>query len=160
MALRLTITSKDVKAEKLVKPGWYATQIQKTAQEMAKDKESFNFVIDVVGMEEDAKGVPVKCFFSEKFIQNINPLVRATGPLQGIKEPLNEETGLDPKYDLEKTENNVVYAQWVTDKGKDGQGKARNQIADWAPLPANHPLYVDTGGGSASDIPASGFKAG
>ena len=142
MGLRLTISAKEVKAEKLVKPGWYATKITKVDKLVAKDKESENFVFDVEGMEGDSAGVPVKTFFSEKFIQNINPLIRATGPLQGIPQPLSEETGLHPDYDLEKTQNAVIYAQWATDKGKDGQQKARNAIVDWAPLPNGHPLAV------------------
>ena len=157
MALRLSISAKDVKAEKLVKPGWYATQIKKINQEIAKDKESHNFVIDVIGREDDSNGVPVKCFFSEKFIQSINPFVRATGPLQGIQNPLSEDTGLDPNYELKKAEENVVYAQWITDKGKDGQQKARNQIADWAPLPSTHPLYVDQSGANSA-VGAGGFE--
>ena len=157
MALRLSITAKDVKAEKLVKPGWYATVVKKITQEIAKDKESHNFVVDVLGKEDDSDGVPVKCFFSEKFIQSINPFVRATGPLQGIPEPLSEEKGLDENYALEKAVENVVYAQWVTDKGKDGQQKARNQIADWAPLPSTHPLYVEPGD-AAADVGAEGFE--
>ena len=156
MALRLSISAKDVKAEKLVKPGWYATQVKKVNQEIAKDKESHNFVIDVIGREDDSDGVPVKCFFSEKFIQSINPFVRATGPLQGIPEPLSEETGLDGNYKLEETVENVVFAQWVTDKGKDGQQRARNQISDWAPLPSTHPLYVDSAG-DVAEVPAAGF---
>ena len=157
MALRLSISAKDVKAEKLVKPGWYATRIKKITQEIAKDKESHNFVVDILGQEDDSEGVPVKCFFSEKFIQSINPFVRATGPLQGIPDPLSEDKGLDPNYALEKAVENVVYAQWITDKGKDGQQKARNQIADWAPLPDTHSLYVDTTG-STADVGAGGFE--
>lgn len=158
MAIRLQITSKEVKAEKIVKPGWYATKIENPRVEPAKDKESENYIVDAVGMEEDADGVPCRCFFSEKFIQNINPLVRATGEQQGIPNPLSEEAGLDPAYDFAKTNGNIVLAQWKTDRGKDGNEKARNVIVDWAPLPQDHPLRAQISGGSkATSVGASGF---
>lgn len=155
MGLRLTITAKEVKAEKIVKPGWYPTRILKILKEVSKDKESENFIVDVEGLEGDAAGVPCKVFFSEKFIQSINPLVRATAEQQGISTDavLSEETGLHPDYDLEKIVGNVVDAKWVTNRGKSGEDKPRNAVDDWAPLKAGSPFYP---GGLTSAVPAVG----
>jgi len=158
MSIKLSIGSKEVKAEKVVKPGWYATKINDPKEELAKDKESINYTLEATGQEGDATNVPTKCFFSEKFIQNINPLVRATGPLQGIPNPLSEDTGIDPRYDFEKINGNIVFAQWKTDRGKDGQEKAKNVIVDWAPLPKDHPLAVKGAGESAAPVSAGGFE--
>jgi hypothetical protein len=157
MAIRLAITAKEVKAEKIVKPGWYPTKILKVTKEIAKDKESENFVVDVEGLEGDASGVPCKVFFSEKFIQSINPLVRATSEQQGIptEKVLTEEAGIDPNYDLEKIVGATVDAKWVTNRGKSGDDKPRNAIDDWAPLKAGSPFYQ--GPPSSTTIGAAGF---
>lgn len=156
----LQIGAKEVLAEKLVKPGWYPTFIEAIDKQTAKDKESENFIIDVIGKEGDSNGVPCKCFFSEKFIQNINPFIRATGPLQGIPNPLSEESGLDKAYDLEKAQKCVVLAKWATNRGKDGQDKPRNSIEDWAPLPADHPLNsMNVGvGATTPKVGVGGFE--
>lgn len=155
MTMRLSITAKDVKAEKLVKPGWYATRIVKVEKEPAKDKQSENYVVDVEGLEGDSTGVPCKVFFSEKFIQSILPLIRATGPLQGIPNPTSEETGLDPNYDLQKCVGNQIAGKWVTNRGKTGEEKGRNAIDDWAPLEASSPFSQATQ--SAAPVAVTGF---
>lgn len=128
--MRLNITPKDVKASKIVRPGWYLAKIDEVKEELAKDKESTNIVVDFTGLEGDATGVPFKNWFSEKFPQGAIPFVKATGGR------VTEEEGLDPDYDFERQVGKTVKIHVITDRGKDGQGKPRNAIDDFAPASA------------------------
>lgn len=143
MAIQLTITGKDVKADKVVRPGWYLALITAVVQEIAKDKESHNIVVDVEGLEGDCAGVPIKCWFSEKFPQGAIAFVRATGG------KISEETGVDPAYDFEKQVQKRVKIKLVHNRGKSGDEKPRNMIEDWAPAdPAGEaaPAVMAVGG--------------
>lgn len=130
MPIRMNITPKDVKAQKIVRPGWYPVEIKEVKQELAADKESQNTRVDVEGLDGDAAGVPVPTWFSEKFTQGAIPFVKATGGR------VTEEEGVDPDYDFEAQVGKRVMAHIVTSRGKTGQDKPRNQIDDWAPLTA------------------------
>lgn len=161
MRLQDLISGKEVLAEKLVRPGWYPTKIEEIDEKLAKDKESMNIIVDVTGGPDcDAAGVPQKNFFSEKFIQNINPFIRATSAQQGIpkEKVLDEKTGLHPDYDIKKTKGVYVYAQWATDRGKDGQDKPRNSIVDWAELPKEL-AHLNPTPAVAGAVGAAGFEA-
>jgi hypothetical protein len=59
MAIRMNITPQDVKAQKIVRPGWYPVEIKEVKEELASDKESTNVRVNVEGLDGDAKGVPV-----------------------------------------------------------------------------------------------------
>lgn len=128
MAIRLSITPEDVRAEKLVRPGWYPVEIKEVKEAMAKDQVSSNIVVDVEGLEGDAKQVPIKNFFSEKFPQGGIAFARACGA------KITEEEGIDPNFDWELQKGRKVKAHIVTNKGKSGQDKPRNAIDDWAPM--------------------------
>jgi len=151
----LQITAKDVKAAKLVKPGWYATKITDLKNEVGKDKESENFIAEVEGMEGDAQGVPAAGVFPEKYPQLAIAYVNATGRAMGINKAADEEKGLDPLYRFEAAKGLVVYAQWGTWRGKDGSEKPRNNITDWAPLPTEHPMNSMNVSSNVSEAPAS-----
>jgi len=127
MAIRLNITPTDVKAQKLVRPGWYNVKVVEVKEELAKDKESTNIVVDIVGLEGDADGVPVKNWFSEKFPQGGISFVKACGG------QVSEETGVDPSFDWERQVGKTVKAHIVTNRGKDGQQPPRNSVDEWAP---------------------------
>ena len=127
MAIRMNITPNDVKAQKLVRAGWYNVRIEAVKQELASDKTSHNTRIDVIGLDGDAAGVPVPTWFNEKFSQGAIPFVRATGG------KVTEEDGLDPDYDFEVQVGKTVMAHIVTSRGKTGNDKPRNQVDDWAP---------------------------
>lgn len=124
---KLNITPKDVKAQKLVRPGWYLAKITEVMESLAKDKESTNIVVDVEGAEGDCLGVPIKTWFSEKFTQGAIPFVKATGGR------VTEEEGIDPDYDFENQVNKTVKIHVVTSRGKNNDEKPRNVIDDWAP---------------------------
>jgi hypothetical protein len=130
MAIRMNITPQDVKAQKIVRPGWYPVEIKEVKEELASDKESTNVRVNVEGLDGDAKGVPVPTWFSEKFTQGAIPFVKATGGR------VDEESGIDPDYDFGAQEGKRVMAHIVTSRGKTGNDKPRNQIDDWAPLTA------------------------
>ena len=130
MPIRMNITPKDVKAQKIVRPGWYPAEIKEVKSEVASDKESMNTRVDVEGLEGDAMGVPVPTWFSEKFVQGAIPFVKATGGR------VTEEEGVDPDYDFEAQVGKKVMVHIVTSRGKSGNDKPRNQIDDWAPLSA------------------------
>lgn len=154
----LQITAKDVKASKLVKSGWYATKVIDIKNEVAGDKESEICVVELEGMEGDSEGVPARSVFSEKFPQSAVPFVIATGKAQGIENPVDEKTGVDPRYKWEGSKNRVIYCQWGTWRGKDGTEKPRNNIVDYAPLPEGHALStMNVGGSAAPAVGASGF---
>ena len=138
MAIRMNITPNDVKAQKLVRPGWYTFLIQLVKQELASDKASNNVRVDVIGLDGDATGVPIPTWFSEKFTQGAIPFVKATGGR------VTEEEGIDPDYDFEAQVGKKVMAHVVTSRGKTGNDKPRNQIDDWAPISgvASEPVEV------------------
>jgi hypothetical protein len=127
MAIKMNITPKDVKAQKIVRPGWYPAEITDVRQELASDKESQNTRVDVIGLEGDAKDVPIPTWFSEKFTASAIPFVKATGGR------VDEEEGIDPDYDFELQKGKRVMVHIVTSRGKTGNDKPRNQIDDWAP---------------------------
>lgn len=128
MPIRHTITGKDVKATKIVKPGTYHFRIISVKNELASDKESENTVVDVEGLEGDANGVPVKSWFTEKnvFAQHVS-FTKACGA------KVDEETGVDPEFDWEAQVGKVVRGKLVTNRGKDGNGQPRNAIEEWYP---------------------------
>lgn len=125
--IRMNITPQDVKSQKLVRPGWYLVKILEIKEELAKDKESTNIVLDVVGNEGDAMGVPIKVWFSEKFPAGAIGFVKACGGR------VSEDEGVDPSFDWESQRGRSVKAKIVTNRGKDGQDKPRNAIDEWAP---------------------------
>jgi len=127
MAIRMNITPQDVKAQKIVRPGWYGAEIKEVRQEVASDKESMNTRIDIVGLDGDAMGVPIPTWFSEKFPQSAIPFIKATGGR------VTEEEGVDPDYDFEAQVGKRVMIHIVTSRGKTGNDKPRNQVDDWAP---------------------------
>lgn len=159
MNLGLQISAKDVKASKLVKSGWYATRVVDLKNEVAGDKESEIMVVEIEGMEGDCEGVPCRAVFSEKFPQSAVPFVIATGKAQGIEKPVDEEKGVDPKFRWDACKSKVVYCQWGTWRGKDGTEKPRNNITDWAPLPAGHALsHLNPTSGAPAAVGAGGFE--
>jgi hypothetical protein len=128
MPIRMNITPKDVKAQKIVRPGWYASEIKEVSQGISADKESTNTRVDIEGLDGDAAGVPVPTWFSEKFPQGAIAFVKATGGR------VTEEEGIDPEYDFEAQVGKKVMAHIVTSRGKSGNDKPRNQVDDWAPM--------------------------
>ncbi len=127
MPIRMNITPNDVKAQKLVRSGWYNARITDVTQKVAADKQSNNTIIEVIGLDGDAKDVPIPTWFNEKFAQGAIPFVKATGGR------VTEEEGVDPDYDFEAQIGKTVMIHVVTSRGKTGNEKPRNQIDDWAP---------------------------
>ena len=135
---RLQITPADVKASKLVKPGWYLTKIVKYSYELNKAKDAYNHVYEVVGAEGDANGVPLKLWMSEKAARFHIPFIVACGGT------VNEETGID--FEMAAAEGQTVRGKWETQQ-QEGQ-RPQNTITDWAPVGA-----VVTGGPSNVAVP-------
>jgi len=80
--LKLQITPQDAKAAKILKPGPYRFKIDKVYGKLSKDKgegKSMNYWFELVGLEGEAKDVPIRCIFNEKFITPIIPLLQALG---------------------------------------------------------------------------------
>lgn len=127
MPIRMNITPNDVKAQKIVRTGWYNARIEGVKQEVASDKVSNNVRVDVVGLDGDCTSVPIPTWFNEKFTQGAISFVRATGGR------VTEEDGVDPDYDFEAQIGKTVMIHVVTSRGKTGNDKPRNQIDDWAP---------------------------
>lgn len=128
MPIRHSITGKDVKATKIIKPGTYHFRIISVKQELASDKESENTVIDVEGLEGDALGIPIKLWFTEKgvFPQHVS-WCRACGA------KVDENDGVDPNFDWEAQVGKIIRGKVVTSRGKDGNGMPRNDVPEWYP---------------------------
>jgi hypothetical protein len=144
MPIRMNITPNDVKAQKLVRSGWYNAKITDVKQELAADKQAYNTRIDVIGIDGDCAGVPIPTWFSEKFAQGAIPFVKATGGR------VTEDEGIDPEYDFEAQIGKTVMVHVVTSRGKTGNDKPRNQIDDWAPVASVN---------SSSQVAVTGFDS-
>lgn len=136
MAIRLTISAEDAKRGKKVKNGWYRTRVTEIKEELNKAKDATNIVVDLVGMEGDALGVPVRHYISEKFPTGAVVFLTSFGV------PVGEEGGT---FDFEGLRNREVNAQWNYDADQ-----KRNTLVDFAPLTAG------IGATTATTAPAPG----
>jgi len=122
MGLRFQVSASDVKRSKLIKPGWYLFSVVDVRVEKAKDGQSNNIVIDLVGKEGDAKDVPVRTWISEKAPGLAVPAIKAFGG------DVSEETGAD--FDFEGIRG--MDARLLIETGE-YEGRKNNSIKDWAP---------------------------
>lgn len=141
MGMRFQVTPQDVKRSKTVRPGWYLATVTKVALEDSKDGQSKNIVIDLLGNEGDAEGVPFKTWVSEKAPGLAVPIIKAFGG------QVSEEAGAD--FDFESIRGKSVRIEIVTDKY---QGRPTNKINDWAPTA----LSGDSGA-APSSVPVEGL---
>jgi hypothetical protein len=131
---RMTFTLDDVKASKLIKPGWFPVLLKEFTSEINSKKDAMNEVLDaeIADRESEFFGTPIKHWFSEKGVRMPGGAVsfaRAFNPKASDEEIAKEGIDYDSKRGL------YIYAKIETNRGKDGQDPPRNVIADWAPLP-------------------------
>jgi hypothetical protein len=125
MAL-LTITPAEIKRRKIIKPGWYHFKITEYALDRSKsDNTAFNHVFDGTGLEGDAKEVPIKVFFPEKYPDMAIGIVEAF-----LGKKLSEETGLTD-FDMANIKGAILRAH--VNPQKDKNQVMRNNIDEWAP---------------------------
>lgn len=121
----LTITPQEIKRRKIVKAGWYHLKCTDVRYEKSKDKESYNHIFDLVGLEDDAKDVPFMVFVPEKYPDMAIGLVQAF-----LGKKLDENSGL-PDFDPRNIKGSILRAH--VDPAKDKNGNMRNNIDEWAP---------------------------
>lgn len=73
---KLSLSKRDVAAGTILEPGLYDAKITAVSMQPAKDKQSNNYVVE---FEIGDQGVPLKKYFSEKYLAAIVPLLKAAG---------------------------------------------------------------------------------
>jgi len=122
MPFRFQVSPQDVKRSKSVRPGWYEAEVTGVKVEDAKDGQSKNIVIDLLGKEGDAMNVPFRTWVSEKAPGLAVPIIKAFGGT------VSEDEGAD--FDFETIKGMMVRVEIITEKY---QGRPQNKINDWAP---------------------------
>lgn len=81
--MKIELTPSDVKAEKILEPGWYKFQLEHT-EDKASSSGDGSMVAHMrwLGLSGAAEGVPVRCYLSEKSKSLVKSLIEA---LQGTK---------------------------------------------------------------------------
>jgi hypothetical protein len=146
---RLSISPDDFKRAKLVKPGWYPTLLVNIEEELAKNKESMNIVLDCENADRDSDfyGVMCKHWLSEKGVSYAGgavSLAKAFTPTMDESKVNNVEYG--------DFKGRYIYAKWNTFRGKDGNDPPQNRIEDWAPLPKKYADLANAIKEAASDV--------
>jgi hypothetical protein len=123
---KLQIKPSDLKAGKIVKPGWHVVEITNYVEELNKNKDANNHVFDFVGVSADCVGVPFKIWISEKAPAILGgPLVKALG------QPVNDDEGISIDFQKENLVGKKVKANIVTGSYNN---RPKNEITDFAPV--------------------------
>lgn len=123
---KLTIKPSDIKAGKIVKPGWHVLEITDYVEEPNKAKDANNHVFDFLGQDADTKDVPFKIWISEKAPAILGvPLAKALG------QQINEDEGITLDFQKDALVGKKVKANIVTGSY---MNKPKNEIIDFAPL--------------------------
>ena len=77
--MRFNITREDLLSGTVVEPGWYLCEVKSCVDELAKDAQSTNSVVDFRILEGKFEGVTIRTWFSEKLPRIIVPLAKAFG---------------------------------------------------------------------------------
>ena len=122
--MRLNVTPEDMKASKIVKPGWNVLEVTDNVTKPNKEGDAMNVEFSFVGRGGDADGVPFKYWLSEKAPGFSVALLTALG------------------FKLSETEANTVELKDGQFKGKRVKAKIetgtynnrkQNQISEFAP---------------------------
>lgn len=122
--MRLNVTPQDMKASKIVKPGWHILEITENVTKPNKEGDAMNVEFSFVGAEGDAKDVPFKYWLSEKAPGFSIQLLTALG------------------FKLSETEANTIDIKDGQFKGRKVKAKIeigmynnrkQNQISEFAP---------------------------
>jgi hypothetical protein len=76
--MKFTITSADIKRNKVLEPNWYTVKITKIEEKPAKDQESINKWVhfEVLSHDESINGVPLRRCFNEKAPGFVIPFIK------------------------------------------------------------------------------------
>lgn len=73
---KISFSKRDIAAGTILEPGLYKAKISTVSTQPTKDKTSMNYVIEfLIGDQE----VPLRKFFSEKYVSPMIPLLKAAG---------------------------------------------------------------------------------
>jgi len=122
---KLTISPRDMKMGKIVKPGWHVVEITNYVEEPNKAQDANNHVFDFVGLSAGAENVPFKIWISEKAPAILGvPLAKALG------QTINEDEGITLDFVKENLVGKKVKANIVTGSYNN---RPKNEITDFAP---------------------------
>ena len=120
---RLSLTPQDVLRSKILKPGIYTFEVSAVNEETNKAGDAQNIVVDFVGVEGMAQGVPVRVWFSEKAPGMAVPFIKALGG--SVSE--TESTS----FEFAQATGRKVRLQIENEKY---MGKLQNTVAGYAPV--------------------------
>lgn len=123
---KLNIGVRDMKAGKIVSPGWKTLEISDYIEELNKSKDAQNHVFDFTGVDGDAKDVPFKIWISEKA-----PAILGVPLLKALGVPVNEEEGINIDFQKENLVGKKVKALVQTGTYNN---RPKNEIVDFAPV--------------------------
>lgn len=98
--MKLNFSKRDVAAGTILEPGLYAAKIATVSQQAAKDKQSMNYVVELLVGDNE---VPVRKFYNEKFLSPMIPLLKAAGAdvdADGFEIDLNALVGVELKVSI------------------------------------------------------------
>ena len=125
--MKLTVTSEDKKRTKVAQPGWVTLEITGVKDELAKDRQSMNAVIDFLIVSSGTnEGIPIRYWVNEKFPAMHRSLIEA---LLGGSTSDDEATAFDfsPTLKGRKVLANVV-------NNKLDSGRIVNNVDEFKPL--------------------------
>jgi hypothetical protein len=122
---KLSIKPSDLKAGKIVKPGWHVVEIIDYVEELNKNKDANNHVFDFVGVSAEVNGVPFKIWISEKAPAILGaPLIKALG------QQVNDDEGIVIDFQKDNLVGKKVKANIITGSYNN---RPKNEITDFAP---------------------------
>lgn len=122
--MKIDLTPSDVKADKILEPGWYKFQLEHTEDKLSNAGDGSTVAhMKWLGIEGAAEGVPVRLYLSEKSKSLQKALVEA---LSGSK--VSEETGITTEITNDNARGRTVEA-FI----KNGlyEGRTQNVINDF-----------------------------
>lgn len=109
---KISFTKSDLLERKNLKAAWYKAKVVAIKEELAKDKESTNYVTQFVVSEGENVGVPIRHWFSEKAMGRIVDFVKCFGDVKEgqdieLQEFVNREVMVFAAFDPEFKWNKI-----------------------------------------------------
>lgn len=130
MPLKVTLTPTQLKARKVVEPDWHAATIKDITRQKNKAGDSYNYVVDLVGLEGEAQDVPFKTWISEKdnAIGQLAEIAWAAGLISQEERDSADNTGVT--FDVEEAIGNRVEIKTALDEFN---GQPTNRVVGFRP---------------------------
>lgn len=120
--MKFQVTKEDLMRGTVVEPGWYNVEVAAANDELAKDGQSTNCVVDFKIIEGKFEGVKVRTWFSEKAPGMVVPFATAFG----IKFDPQKGGDFDPTITVGRKLRIYITNQ-------EYNKKMQNQVSDYRP---------------------------